>query len=173
MFQRMSSCCGPRQGRTSRCMGCSALSGVHTCFPIPSHHPSLVSVPLVSLLSLCPHTTAFLLSVSLILVYFLISISVVSLPLYLVFQSLFSAGAIIFFIACGASLPLPLPQPPWPGLTGPCLPLAVLCSRALLSVCTTWQTSGRSSMGPLPTEMVLSNSGDPMGARCPSLALVW
>lgn len=40
----MCSCCGPRQGRTSRCMHCSALSGGHTCTPIPHYPWSLYQV---------------------------------------------------------------------------------------------------------------------------------
>lgn len=52
-------------------------------------------------------------------------------------------------------------------------PIAATFSRALLSVCTAWPTSGRSSMGPLPTERAPITGGVPMRAGCPTHGRVW
>lgn len=52
-------------------------------------------------------------------------------------------------------------------------PLAATFSGALLSVCTAWLTSGRSSMGPLPTERAPTTSGVPMRAGCPTRGQAW
>lgn len=90
----------------------------------------------------------------------------------LVFRFLLATGTVTLCPDRGTRLPPScLSWPLWPDC--PCPPLAVLCSRASLSACITWWTSGRSSRGPLPTKMVPSTSGGPMGARCPSLALAW
>lgn len=52
-------------------------------------------------------------------------------------------------------------------------PLSAMSSRAPLSVCTAWPTSGRSSMGPSPTGRPPTTSGVPTRAGCPTHGQAW